>query len=107
MLIGITKDEEVRVELPSRARKGTDHMKIYDIYINDNTPPHETLIRDGIGEVNGRYLDITQWEEEKGLPVEGERYNIFFRKEAGVGPYEEFSQASCDRNDALIFILHD
>ena len=83
-----------------RVKREPEPLVLHDVFINNNVPRHGNLIRNGEAEVSGNYMDIWDFDVDEGLPVEGERYNIF----TDIG---EFKNALCSNSheEGLVFML--
>ena len=57
--------------------KSQEEKNMYTgVFINNNVPPHETLIKDGNGNIAGTILGISGFTVVNGLPVKDKVYNI-------------------------------
>lgn len=53
-------------------------MVLTNVFVNDNQPPHDTLIQSGTGEYSDQNatLAVKAFTVRQGLPIKGERYFI-------------------------------
>lgn len=65
-------------------------MALTGVYVNDNVPPHNNLIRNGNG-TEGQVLVVKNFMIDTGLPVAGQRYFIGSNQKRFDGTVKEVS----------------